>query len=947
MALSLTPNVHLEKDASGIVRHLRHMQEPFTSATGLAPNALSLAHEYVGEIAPLISVPAAMLGQLAAAPAGKLTADPVELRLAHHKALMETTTVSYAQTVLGLPIWEAGVSVTVHDRPLRVTSAVNTLHYDVKVKRPGPKARFLAENLERPALVARVLRLEGAAARRLKINRTRLVVYRYEADQRLHPESRIRQKAAPLQEGPPTLPLPPVPKGIAEGGHHVVTEVLFSLPVAGWGNLNWRAFVECESGTVLYLRAFTACASGMVYAVDPLTATGNAAITPTSPAATLDAQRTNVALQGIDPANPQDLSGEFVELVERDAPVQAAPTQPSPPADFTYSVPTPDFAAVNAYHHCDALFRLVQGMGFTIANYFDETTFPVPVDHWGKNLAVNAHCAGNMAGTGIGEFVFGVEATGTQVGIAADWRVVLHEFGHGLLWDSVHWPNFGFAHSAGDSLAAILNDPGSLAPDRFLSFPWVTDTRRHDRDVTAGWAWGGTNDVGGYSSEQILSTTLFRAYRSSGGDAVHSNAALQLQRRQFAARYLSYLIIRAIGSLATSPVTPTATPDVFATALMNADVGTTNFEGHPGGAFHKVVRWAFEKQGLYQPPGAPTPVVAAGAPPEVDVYIDDGRAGEYPYQQNFWNTQDIWNRLAADGGTAHQTPVTNQTNYLYVRVKNRGSQNASGVAVRAFHCEPGTGLVWPDDWMAVTPASLNVAGGVPAGGSVVVGPFEWTPTVVGHECLLAYVSATGDLANADTASMLPCATGPIPHWRLVPFDNNIGQRNVAPVAGGGGSLRLKEAFEMRRFRVNNPYERAVRIRLESELPRFLRDRGWKLAFLNPGGDQFTLGPRGHRYVQLALQAGADFDSAAVKAAGADRMIEVRTLLDGQVIGGMSYLVDPDLAVQPNERPAKPGGAECTGAARELLACLDLPGHEVSCVRIRRVSVDIDVADKCC
>ena len=46
------------------------------------------------------------------------------------------------------------------------------------------------------------------------------------------------------------------------------------------------------------------------------------------------------------------------------------------------------------------------------------------------------------------------------LGIACDWRVVLHELGgHGTLLNYVNSSKFGFAHSAGDSLAAILNDP--------------------------------------------------------------------------------------------------------------------------------------------------------------------------------------------------------------------------------------------------------------------------------------------------------------------------------------------------------------------------------------------------------------------------------------------------------------------------------------------------------
>ena len=133
----------------------------------------------------------------------------------------------------------------------------------------------------------------------------------------------------------------------------------------------------------------------------------------------------------------------------------------------------------------------------------------------------NAFCAGNASGTGTGEFGFGtVNTCATSPGMAASFRVVMHEFCHNLLWNRVHSPNFGFSHSAGDSIAAILSDPGSQAPDRFLTFPWVPVVvgRRHDRDVAEWLGVGRPNDVGGYSSEQILSTTHFRIYRSMGGD---------------------------------------------------------------------------------------------------------------------------------------------------------------------------------------------------------------------------------------------------------------------------------------------------------------------------------------------------------------------------------------------------------------------------------------------
>jgi hypothetical protein len=149
--------------------------------------------------------------------------------------------------------------------------------------------------------------------------------------------------------------------------------------------------------------------------------------------------------------------------------------------------------------------------------------------------------------------------------------------------------------------------------------------RRHDRPVSGGRGWGGVNDTGGYNSEQVLSTTLFRAYQAIGGDSGDFNT------QQWAAQYVVYLIVGGIASLATSPITPTPSPDIFATAMMNADAGTLGFDNQPGGEIRKVIQWSFEKQGLYQPSGAPMPVTTQGAPPAVDVYVDDGRNGEYQY----------------------------------------------------------------------------------------------------------------------------------------------------------------------------------------------------------------------------------------------------------------------------------------------------------------------------
>jgi zinc metalloprotease ZmpB len=208
----------------------------------------------------------------------------------------------------------------------------------------------------------------------------------------------------------------------------------------------------------------------------------------------------------------------------------------------------------------------------------------------------------------------------------------------------------------------------------------------------------------------------------------------------------------------------------------------------------------------------------------------------------------------------------------------------------------------------MTTASIALPGPIASGTTMLVGPFQWTPSEIGHECMLMIVSTTttDDRSNADAASGLPCATGPTPHWRLVPFDNNIGQRNVAPVAGGGGLAGLMASFGPRRFWANNPYGFEGRAKLDVMLPDWLTQRGWRAAFVNPGGNSFTLPGRGSREVLLRLTPGSDFSPSDVPDAGPGARIVVRLIVNGIPVGGMSYTIDRHLKAPPHEVPRYAG-----------------------------------------
>ena len=412
------------------------------------------------------------------------------------------------------------------------------------------------------------------------------------------------------------------------------------------------------------------------------------------------------------------------------------------------------------------------------------------------------------------------------LGLGADPRWSWHEYSHVLLAASSGALELRFVHSAGDALAAILWDPPSAlagdptpatgppppppttGPDalRMATFPWVYLNRRHDRSVYAGWSWCGTYHRAyafapltglrrrkGYKSEQILSTSLFRVYRVLGGDTVKSTGFL---KRWAAADYMAYLIMRALAWVGPISGAPPETPDQLVSALTDADVGTVTWpvpQRDPtwpprvrvGGCAYKVVRWAFEAQGLYASTTDPLKVVdAPGAPPDIDIYIDNrrpGSEGAYPRGGYMpvsldWNPPPNGSRwLATD--TAIQVVGGTQ---VFVTVGNRGPSPATDVVVQVWYIIWPTTQPDPPDWdpTAGVWTSIGTDGPtpVPGGGEVTFGPFASLPTTPTGTRLLIFAQATCpvDRANSDPATSLPCSAQSTSIVDLVTGDNNLG-----------------------------------------------------------------------------------------------------------------------------------------------------------------------------
>ena len=794
-------NAQVATDDEGRVRHVLHIDEPWRSSAATPREA---AVEYLREQAGMLETGGVSLeGMDERATHDEPRVEGSAYRLVDEKRQFDSTTVAFAQTHLGVPVWRTGVTVTVKDDPTRVVESTSTTLPEVDAELPSQEtvARWRqatratergeretaepedsADDLVRAALgLGAHERGPEVDAARLRVNQSRFYVYRYDPQDRQPAAAADHERETHDLEADDveiTLPLPPMPDTIRAGGDYLVTEVVFTLPYAGFDTLNWRALIEVETNSILWLRALVAGVNGLVFTLDPISSTGDLGNTAAQPNTVLNPLRDDVTLDHLDgpTAGQQSLAGSNVVLSDDDGPAIAAPTEPTG-TDFDYQARTNDFAAVSAYYHADGFFSVVEDLGFDRSAYFDGTAFPVHVDHracGGAGLTVNAYCQGDAQGDGIGLVGYclaDLTDTTNPLGRAIDKYVHWHEIGgHGILWDHVDSPNFGFAHSAGDGLAGIQTDPESTLRElgmveRFRYTPF-RPLRWMNRDVADGWGWGGANDVGGYPSEEILATCHFRVYRAIGGDSA------SLDRRTLASRVATYLVLRAVGDL--TPMTNPATPEDWCARLMATDALDWTTEGLVGGAYHKVIRWAFVAQGLFRAPGAPT--TDPGQPPQVDVYIDDGRGGVYlPHLDDVTGTADIWNRRFPDGGMTHEAPLEGFPGYVYVRVGNRGTDSAADASVKLFHADPAGGLEWPADWSPATTPQLAAGGPIASGGANVLGPFSWSPVAAGPVSLLASASATGDASNADTI------TGAIAHWRLVPNDNNIAQRDVAAI----------------------------------------------------------------------------------------------------------------------------------------------------------------------
>ncbi len=194
-------------------------------------------------------------------------------------------------------------------------------------------------------------------------------------------------------------------------------------------------------------------------------------------------------------------------------------------------------------------------------------------------------------------------------------------------------------------------------------------------------------------------------------------------------------------------------------------------------------------------------VCLAGA----DLYMKDQTTdtGIEPNPDNvsaYYVSRDIWVRNAMDGGFTHQNPEHGVTNYVYVRVRNRGFLASAGASdlLKVYWAKASTGLSWGYPWLGAN----NICGsnivpiGSPIGapqaiasipsGSSTIFVFPWAPpkpadyvpcfgTDASHFCLLARIETNPvspfGMTFPETANL----------WNNVKNNNNIVWKNISVV----------------------------------------------------------------------------------------------------------------------------------------------------------------------
>jgi hypothetical protein len=202
--------------------------------------------------------------------------------------------------------------------------------------------------------------------------------------------------------------------------------------------------------------------------------------------------------------------------------------------------------------------------------------------------------------------------------------------------------------------------------------------------------------------------------------------------------------------------------------------------------------------------------VPTGGSPGPDLWMkdvsDDFGAEPDPSAQPMYVSDDIWVRKQNDGvmnqdhENAEYRPPGSASNYVYVRVRNRGCSGTASGTLKLYWAKASSGLSWPAPWDGSVTAPALMGGSIGsqsvsvAGGDDEILIFPWMPPNPAdyasfgadqtHFCLLARIETT---AATPFGMTFPETTD---LYANVQNNNNIVWKNIQVVDEVAGSGRF-------------------------------------------------------------------------------------------------------------------------------------------------------------
>jgi hypothetical protein len=156
--------------------------------------------------------------------------------------------------------------------------------------------------------------------------------------------------------------------------------------------------------------------------------------------------------------------------------------------------------------------------------------------------------------------------------------------------------------------------------------------------------------------------------------------------------------------------------------------------------------------------------------------------GDVPSADPSWQSPDIWVRHQADGEIWHQNPAAGQTNYVYTRVWNNGSQPITDGAAYFYWVTPSLAAVWPSDWHPINLRPVQIPDLAPGEATTIRTTWDVTTTIPPNVGLYASLTSAQD---------------PVQYPGHAKWSNNAAAKNVYIVdMSGGETLSDQIAFQI-------------------------------------------------------------------------------------------------------------------------------------------------------